>query len=49
MRTEKVSTCSQAIRKRRNALEIKRGYIQLVLRIAILSVAGWLLLSLIHI
>lgn len=26
MRTEKVSTCSQAIRKRRNALEIKRGY-----------------------
>lgn len=45
MRTEKVSTCSQAIRKRRNALEIKRGYIQLVLRIAILSVAGWLLFT----
>lgn len=45
MRSEKITTCSQAIKKRRNDLEIKKEYTRLLVRIALLAAAGWFLFS----
>lgn len=45
MREEKAATASQILRKRRNCAEIKAGYVSLLLRVALLLLAGWLLFS----
>lgn len=38
-------TCLQVIRKRRNALENKNGYIHLIIHIVLLFLAGWILFT----
>lgn len=40
-----ISACSQVIRKRWAALEIKKGYVRLAARIVLLAVIGWFLLT----
>lgn len=45
MQTEKTLTSSQIIRKRRNAAELRRDYLWLLLKIAGLLLIGWLLFT----
>lgn len=45
MHTEKITTCSEIIKKRRRNLEIKKEYIRLLARIAILTAIAWILCS----
>lgn len=45
MHTEERLSCSKVIRKRRNSVEIRKGYIQLLTRMAVLAVIGWMLFT----
>lgn len=45
MGTEEMRKCSQMIKKRRIKAETRRGYIQLFMRIVILLLIGWLLMT----
>lgn len=42
---EEIPTCVQIIRKRRNALENKNGYIRLATHLALLILTGWILFT----
>lgn len=45
MRDDIVQSASQVIRSRRNAAEIRNGYISLLVRIIVLALIGWLLFT----
>lgn len=45
MRAEEASACSREIRKRRKKADIKRDFFNLLLRIVLLALAGWILFS----
>lgn len=45
MRDDIVQSASQVIRSRRNAAEIRNGYISLLIRIIVLALIGWLLFT----
>ena len=45
MRTEKMLTSAQIIRKRRLAAEIRQGYVSLMIRVLVIAVIGWLLFT----
>ena len=45
MRTEKMLTSAQIIRKRRLAAETRQGYVSLMIRVLVIAVIGWLLFT----
>ena len=45
MRTEKMLTSAQIIRKRRLATETRQGYVSLMIRVLVIAVIGWLLFT----